>query len=275
MEVSKHICFSLEKAFELALYLKQNGLIKELDDTVVLDIYESDPHWPYISAIVKEKDLFCLSETFFSRKELEQAKWLEVRSRWHFDYPQPENDYATITYSCKDYCDQCGSGLIQVDDFRMKRTPKWGKRHFCQVNWVEDELFVDDIAKTKLQNDFAECVSFRGVKNKSGTSELLDFNQLVIPFVLEEGLIADCLAIDRIQMCPNCGIPKYHPCGIGMMKFKSSIFEHAPDIVKTSEVFGWGYAAPRSIIISQKVYRFLIQNQLHQGLVFSPIELVD
>ena len=52
------------------------------------------------------------------------------------------------------------------------------------------------------------------------------------------------------------------------------IFEHAPDIVKTGEVFGDGHYIARIILINQKVYRAIVDNHLERGLVFEPIELL-
>ena len=62
--------------------------------------------------------------------------------------------------------------------------------------------------------------------------------------------------------------------GIGMLKFKKSIFDNAPDIVKTSEVFGWGKSAPHEILLRNSMYRFIVENHLDRGLIFEPIILV-
>ena len=276
MEINKHICFRSEQATELVLYLMENGFINKIQDTIALDIFESNMHWPYIQAIVNNKSLFCLSETLFTKKELADAQWLAVRSKWNCGYPQPEDGfkYESITYSNKNFCFECGAGLHQVEDFRMKKTPNWGKRHFMMLNWVSDELFLDDVAKAILIGSDISGIQFRNVKNKNGTEFLQNINQLIVPTVLPAGIITDRRSIDEVNECPNCGVKKYHPTGIGMYAFKRSIFDGAPDVVKTAECFGWGGSAPRLVLISQKMYRIITQNCLDSALVFTPLELV-
>lgn len=277
MKINKHIPFRIDEHPQLVDYLSRNGLAFCRGDIISsLDIYESDPHWPDIAAYVQSRKMLCLSETTFSKKELSSAQWLTVRSKWRNGYPQPEGafGYQSITYSDGNYCNECGAGLIQTEAFRMKAAPKWGNRHFMMLNWVEDELFADEVAKSVLQGCGITGVSFREVKNKTGTEILPGVEQLIVPYILRPGIVAQRRSIDKIFQCTSCGIPKYHPTGIGMHAFKREIFENAPDVVKTGEVFGWGHSAPRLIIVSQKVYRAIIENHLDRGLVFSPLELV-
>lgn len=281
MDVNKHICFRVETAPQLAQYLRENGLgeeiIDQIGDMFYLDILTSNLHWPIVSQYVEANDLFCMSETLFTEQERQQAEWLEMRSPWRFDYPQPERSFlkSEVTYSAKNCCNKCGSGLIQIEDFRMKKTPKWGKRCFCQVNWVEDELFTNDIGKECLKTICPDSVLFRNVKDKRGQENWPDFHQIVIPFVLEKGLIGESISIRSYEKCPCCGITKYLTSGIGMLQYKRDIFASAPDMVKTAEIFGSGHVATRQIIVSQSVYRKLTEKGLTRSLAFSPIELVD
>lgn len=277
MEILKRIPFRTDAHSELIDYLKDNGL--QFDEGVIIsavEIFESNPHWPWIFDYAKQNNEQIYSETLFSAHELENAKWLTVRSQWRNGYPQPEGSFAyeRITYSCKNHCGDCGTGLSQVDSFRIKKTPNWGKRHFMMLNWVPDELFLDDVAMTELSNVSLRGLEFRNVKNSKGTQILPNINQLVVSAVLPKGIVADRCSIDKIYECANCGIHKYHPSGIGMHAFRKEIFEGAPDIVKTEEVFGWGHVASRLIIISPKMYQVIIKNKLDRGLVFEPIELV-
>ena len=103
---------------------------------------------------------------------------------------------------------------------------------------------------------------------------LEDTYQMIIHNRLNPGLITERRSIDDIYVCAECGVPKYHPTGMGMLAFKKEIFEGAPDVVKTAEIFGWGHAAPTEIIVSQKVYQTITKNRLDRSLVFEPIELV-
>jgi len=281
MDINKHICFRFEEAPELALYLRGNNLGEEvvnmLGDMFYLDILTQSPHWPYVAEQVETNKLFCLTDTYFTEQERLQAQWLEVRSTWRFDYPQPQQAFLNgeVTYAAQSRCDLCGSGMKQFDDFRMKKSPKWGKRYFCQVNWVEDELFTNNVGKAILETVCPDAVSFRNVKDKRGQENWSDFYQLVIPFVLEKGLVADHPSVKSYQKCPCCGVVKYLGSGFGMHQFKRDTFTFAPDMVKTGEIFGSGHLATRYILISQKLYRILTAERLTRNLAFRPIELVD
>lgn len=279
MKIKKHLCFSERDDPEIARYLKDNGIPYDGgEDNIIcaVDIFESDPHWEYISRFVQEKGLLCLSDTIFTKKELESAEWLKMWSGWRFGYPQPEGDfeYETITYTREGYCEKCGRDLRQVAPFRIKKAPKWGKRHFAELNWIGDELFLDDVAREILIKSGATGVEFKEVLNKQGTGSFSDVHQLVAPTILRDGLIEDCSAIREIERCPRCGKKKYITSGVGCLAFEKSIFEGVPDVVKTAEYFGSGYYAGRIMIVRQKVYRTITENQLGRGLNFEPIELV-
>ena len=278
MEVKKHIVFGCKECPELLRFLKKNEIPYEDGSPIVLDISDQSPFWPAIQAYVNkyEKTIICLSETCFTKSELKAAQWLRVRCKWRNGYPQPEDGfgYEKITYTDECHCKECGSGLAQIDSFRMKKEPKWGKRHFMALNWVEDELFANETAKALLQDARFSGIEFREVRNKNGSQVLPDVYQLVIPNLLDAGLEPDRPSVDEIHICPYCGVAKYHPTGIGMLAFKGDIFHNAPDIVKTTEVFGWGHSASREILIRQNVYQFLTANHLDRGLVFEPVEII-
>ncbi len=278
MEINKHVVFSTKKHLELIEYLKDNCIkYDENNILTVFDIFESNSHWKIINEYVQKNKLVCLSESFFSSEELENAKWLTVRSKWHNGYPQPENNNnyrKGITYSDEKRCKNCGTGLKQIDSFRLMKQPKWGSRCFFMLNWISDELFVSNSTRNILENSDITGLDYREVKNKKGDTVLDDVWQLDIPYILQKGIIPKEPTINNIEVCTECGIPKYHPTGIGMLTYQKAVFEGAPDFVKTFEAFGWGSAAPQKIIVSQKVYRFLTNNKMDRGLVFEPIELV-
>ena len=276
MVINKHIFFDQAKTPELADYLQQNNILhKNLNGLITFDIIHSDPHWPVINVIIERNHISCISETSFSKKELSSAEWLTVRSQWRNGYPQPEGNfgYQRITYCDDQYCAACGSGLRQVDSFRMKATPKWGSRHFMMLNWVFDELFMDDDAKGVLTDAGFSGIRFMEVKNKNGSAVLPGVNQLIIETRSFPGFVTGRPDVRNIAVCRVCGIPKYHPSGIGMHAFRKEALNDMPDICKTAEIFDWGKSASRRILIRQNVYRAIMENHLERGLVFAPIDL--
>lgn len=278
MEVRKHVAFSKEKAPELYCYLKENSIpFKDGAIICAVDILDSDLHWKNISFHVTQKNLTCISNTIFTTEELESAEWLRLRSQWRNGYPQPESgfQYESVTYSNKDLCNVCGCGLEQVNPFRMKQQPKWGKRHFMMLNWVDDELFISQEAKMMLQQNSITGVDFAEVWNKTGKQQFPDIGQLKISAILDKGLVEEQSPIRNRHICEQCGSVKYTSTGIGMFTFQRHIFDSAPDMVKSYEIFGSGRSASRLILVRQNVYQLLRKNRLDKDLVFEPVNLVD
>lgn len=276
MEVINHITFTAEKAPRLFLYLKQNNIhFEDAKVFYVIDISEASPHWRNIQKIIQEeRDVICVSDTNFSPEELCRAQWLCVRSRWRFDYPQPEDTYHSVTYSLKKFCPTCGSGLVQQEEFRLKKEPKWGKRNFCMTNWVEDELFLSSKAKVLFEREPIPGISFQQVLDKNGKEAFSDIYQMVISEILPEGLVEKQPCVGQRYCCLHCGTIKYHPNGRGQYVFRKETFDNAPLITKTAELFGWGTGATRLIIVHQSIYQLIKQNRMENSLIFEPIGLI-
>lgn len=277
MEIWNHICFSDDRHPLVYQYVKEVEIkCDEEYGTCIIDISESDPRWKKLSDLLKIESPFCLSETKFSKEELSSAEWLTVRSKWYYDYPQPENGYKEITYTKENLCScsDCGIALRQKDLFRFKRTPKWGKRNFCMTNWIFDELFVSPKAKELLETSNLQGFSFLDVRNKSGKEILNDVYQLCIPNVLPSGIADFTSCIDEVFVCPICGNQKLRPNDRGQFVFYRKAFADAPDFVKSSEWFGGGAGASKLIIVSQKAHCFIKENKLDSSLVFEPVMLV-
>lgn len=279
METVKHIAFSVRDDSLLVDYLTQSGIPfhqTKNHHTATFDINISNPHWNWISDYIEKHHLLCLSNIQFTKNELSEAQWLNVRCIWRFGYPEPSDKYKykSITYTNEKVCAECGAGLVQQNSFRFKTPPSWGKRHFYAPFWIEDELFVSDRVKNVLSNAEVHNVSFMTVLKKNGREVLEGVHQLVIPTVLEKGLIEEDSFLKKISVCSKCGTKKYCGNGCGPLIMHKEVFEGAPDMVKTEEVFGgMPGIAGRKILISQKVYRILVDNQLDSSLQFYPVEL--
>ena len=274
MKVYKHVFFDSNLAPELHNYLLSNAIPhKSTFSNISFDMDDANPHWKNVRNIISEKKIKCTSETIFSNEEKLKAKWLLVRSKWRNSYPQPESSFAyrSITYTTKDYCPNCGIGLQQIDSFRLKSSPKWGSRHFMMLNWVEDELFVDDFAMKKLKESELSGFGFLLVKDKKGAKSLPNVYQLKIAQEFAGNLLLGNIDIDNVSTCSICGRLKYHSSGIGMHKFSDTGLRNMPDICHTQQFFGWDHGASQYIIIRQNMYRFLTNNHLDRSLVFEPV----
>ena len=141
------------------------------------------------------------------------------------------------------------------------------------LNWIGDELFVDELAKNLLEQEFS-FLSFCEVQNKAGTKEYDNFFQIVLPTLTDEAVVGEQRYFSEILVCPSCDRKKYHPSGEGILQLNKNIFKDASDMFKTNDWFGWGKGADHKIIISKKMYQFILSNKLDKGLEFAPIELV-
>lgn len=182
--------------------------------------------------------------------------------QWLNDYPQPENDYEELTYELSKHCSKCGIGKNQVNSFRLKREPKWGRRSFFQVNWVFDELFVKKEIWEKLFKPYN--IDYRVVLNKSGQRELQD----VVQLKLEEVVSLDTQEIEY-DTCPSCKRKKYRHI---MNNFYPPLTQQPnKPIFKTKEYFGSGGAANQLIIIDSNFYGQLLDLNI-KGLEFHPLK---
>ena len=275
MEIWNHFTFRADMHPLTTQYILANGIRYDYGEIVsAVDISEDDPHWSELSRLLKLENKSYLSETKFSKEELYSAEWLTVRSRWYYDYPQPEDGYTELTYSKENSCSECGMGLVQNDSFRFKRTPKWGKRNFCMTNWVYDEFFVSPKAKELLESSDLKGFSFLNVLNKSGKEVLADIYQMQIPYILQQGLDTSSDRIKKVSNCPVCEKRKFLGNGRGQFIFKKETLLNAPDFVKSAEQFGSGLIASRLILVSHDAYKFIVENRLDCSLVFEPIRLI-
>ena len=277
MKIWNHFTFREDLHPLLTNYIQSNNIEHTFGEIVCsVDICEDDPHWTKILPLIEMEHNSYISETKFSKSECATAEWLTIRSQWHYDYPQPENQYTHVTYTDDSLCANrdCGIGLIQQDCFRFKKTPKWGKRNFCMTNWIDDELFVSSHAKSILESSDLDGFSFMSVKNKSGKETFSDIYQIQIPFILKDGISELTNCIYGEYVCPSCGRKKFRTNSRGQFVFRKEAFNDAPDIAKSFEWFGSGAGASRLILLNQKAYKCIINNKLDSSLVFEPVQLI-
>ncbi len=196
----------------------------------------------------------------FTKNEILTADYCVV-DRWSlFGYPMLDNDmgYLYNTYDTNNMCDECGIGLIQKDDFRVRKVPKYP---FWGLGWIFDEFFVRTDLYEKIFKPLGiECRPLRKYKDDS----IIDsYVQLVIP-VTDEPL--DLSTYDS-QLCPKCNIIKYNPKTHGYYPLQAHPFPH---IYKSKEYFGAGFSAFRRIYVSAYLRDLMIENKMLRIRDFVP-----
>ena len=196
----------------------------------------------------------------FTKREIVSAEYCIIKSWNSCGYPMPDYNmgYLYNTYEKKYMCSVCGIDMVQKDDFRVRKVPKypiWG------LGWIFDEFFVrTDLYKNVFKPLGIGCRPLRKYKDDS----IVDtYVQLVIP-VIDEPLD---LSFYDPQTCPKCGVTKYDPKVRGF----SPLQDHPlPYIYKSKEFFGDGFSANRKIFVSAFVRDMMIENGLFKLRSFSP-----
>jgi hypothetical protein len=236
------------------------------DPLVAFDVDEDHPNWSALRVLFQQWDAGDFIRTKFSKKEVAEARWLELVPDWHHGYPQPDEEvvgYLRATYDLTDFCEKCGVGLRQRAPFQMKGEPKWGRNGILQLNWIFDEYFVTpEVWATVLKPLGIGCRPVMSAKD----IEL----HTVVQLVAEEevGVVTDGLAGEE---CSSCGRMKYLPVMRG--PFPSLVSEPSRAMVKTREYFGSGAAAYQGVLVSQECARALTTASV-RGASVKPVQSV-
>lgn len=253
MEYKHRVVFSEQHKNLIDLLKSKKIKYTDLNGTYELIINESDINFKEIKEELETIKKSTLIDAVYTNQELDNAKWLTVRSIWNHEYPT-DNYEITIYKKNK-----------QIADFIIKQ-PNWKSKNFLQMYWIYDELFISPKAKELLNNSKLKGFKFRNTLNKNKKTNTEIF-QLVIEKELKKSLI---ISEESILISKN---KKLFKTG-RQQQFKEKNFNNDVDIIKTKESFGESLIASRMILISQKFYKFLKENNLDENLVFEPVELV-
>jgi len=291
MDINHRICEFNNK--KLLKNLNKINIEYDFDDkikSIIVNITESHQKWPEFKNLIKKYDLFDLESVKYSKKEIDSADWLLLRSQGHFGYPQPENNYEEISFETNNYCKRCGIFLTQKAPIRFRKYPKI-KSHFFKLNWIMDEFFIKKEVKSIFEFNNIDVDYIKPVVHKNN-EPILDYYQINIKHILPFGLKSDKLNIESCEIninekkindvdwnfrypkeYPSCNQIKYNYPTRDFIQFKSEAFDKSPDIVKSKEFFGSGGEAHRLVIISKKLKNIIEENNF-RGVVFEPIKLI-
>lgn len=232
---------------------------------LVFEIADSDPLFEEVSKFMLNYDINPQIRLEYSKKELTEARYLHIWLRRYSGYPQPEaidvkNSYINYTFDIKNFCTKCGSGLVQNDSFYLKKSFNIDKIRFGGVYWVYDTFFIT----TELRDLFAKekftGIEFVPVKNIK-TKQIVDnIVQLKINEIFPAKLKYD---IEKIIDCKQCGQKR------DVMKMDSEVITSKDvqknldkDFYLSQEFHGDGFLCCKSVLISNRVYKFLIDNKI-------------
>lgn len=233
---------------------------------VSFDIEEGEASWPKVKALIDQWNPADFVRTEFTDVERATASFLQMLGLQK-GYPQPADDfgYLKATYDLSDYCATCGIGKKQVAPFRMKGEPKWGKKHFLQLNWVYDEYFVPPSIWEEVFHPFG--LGRLPVLDHRTGDELRTVVQLEIKDTAKSELSLDGKYPSEI--CSSCNRTKVLPVSRGFFP----AFAHDPSfpVCRTQEYFGSGASAWNAIIVNSAVYK-AVQGHKLAGAMFAPLQ---
>jgi len=198
--------------------------------------------------------------TEFTEQETEEAKILVFRGIWATGYPQPKD---TIKFSNNTYvnsCPNCGIHGEQKAPFQMEE-PKLGKHKIMQLNWINDEIFVERDLYEKLFKNFG--IEMREALLYKKNVPVRSVIQLNIPKAKFEFNMNEI----EFSICPICAQKKYSPVVNG---FFPTPIESNFHIIRTREYFGSGHSAFNKILLSHELMDTMIKDRLAKYYHFEP-----
>lgn len=236
-----------------------------------VDITESDPRWPQLIALVREKNALDMYDTIFTEPEILSAEWVRIKPVFEQGYPQPEETWVENPLNYENECPKCGAGFRQKAPFRLAKEPRLGKHDFMCLYWTYTLFCTPKVLEALKAHQIRGYEVWQAIIHRiSQPSKVV--SQLVFPNVAGPGL-AD---VDKLQpeTCPRCGITKYAYHKRGYMHLKREALRPDMDVLLTNEWFGsGGYSGFREILISNRLARLILEKGW-RGVALKPVEVV-
>lgn len=206
----------------------------------------------------------------FSKKDLENAKYLEIRSsRPGFRIINPKEIFEYSCFSPNAFDIMLPWHEKQIGPLIISKEPAALKPQTAIFDTDGSELLADirirDLAK---ENDL-KGICFEPVKLKNG-----EYSKKIYQITSEHTLDRSCLELghgEKKFVCPVCGKENFFIADIMQVHLKLAQIESKCDFYVTESMFGEGRMPGPRYIISQKFYQLLKLNKLAGGLCFRPI----
>jgi hypothetical protein len=234
-----------------------------------IDVRESDPLWPQLAALVRQKDAVDILDTVFTPEEILSAEWIRLIPVFEGGYPQPEETWVTNPTNYEEHCPQCGT-FRQIASFRLKKEPNLGKKDLMSLYWTYALFCTPQVFSALEAHRIQGYEVWDAIIHRTDTPSK-KVSQLFIPTVTNPGLIR--VEDLKREICSSCDVRRYYPHVRGMMYLKRDALVPDVDIAQTHEWFGSGHAAYREILVSNKFAR-LVVGKGWKGVALKVIELV-
>lgn len=257
----------------LKAFLDRESIAHEYEESIVgktvfLLISERDPKWPILSEYLVLHSIPHQTELRYSRTEVQEAPWCVLSAASHFGYPQPEDEYRSVTYDAASGCEHCSIGFHQIAPFRVRRTPRDHSRaRVFQLNWVFDEFFVSTVGRTAMEALGLSGARFCSPVLHKTKEPCTGWHQIQIDQVLDPVVDAKLLTPER---CPSCHRTKFNFPTREPLTLLGQLPTATPDIAKLSEWFGSGGNAFRAAIVSQRFVKVMLE-QRWRGIELRPL----
>ncbi|MBP5438953.1 MAG: hypothetical protein J6Y30_13335 [Treponema sp.] len=245
-------------------------------DCISLRVYDDNLYFNQIVKLFKKISVSPTVTCEYSKKELSEAKYLSLWLKRYSGYPQPEaigvkDSYFNYTFDIINFCTNCGNGLVQKDSFYLKKSFNIEKIRFGGVYWEYDTFFITKELQDLFVKEKFTGIEFVPVKNIK-TKQIVDnIVQLKINAVFPAKLKYE---VEKVIDCKQCGLKR------DVIKMDSELFtpkEALKDLDKdfylSQEFHGDGLLCCRSVLISNRVYQFFVDNKI-KNICAEPVKFV-
>lgn len=225
-------------------------------DCISLRVYDDNLYFNQIVKLFKKISVSPTVTCEYSKKELSEAKYLNIWLKRYSGYPQPEaigvkDSYLNYTFDITNFCTNCGNGLVQKDSFYLKKSFNIEKIRFGGVYWEYDTFFITKELQDLFVKEKFTGIEFVPVKNIK-TKQIVDnIVQLKINAVFPAKLKYE---VEKVIDCKQCGLKR------DVIKMDSELFtpkdalkDLDKDFYLSQEFHGDGLLCCRNVLISNRV----------------------
>jgi len=221
-------------------------------------IYTDDPLYPEVEKFINEYGSFSMLFTEFNNDEFNNAKWLTMRMVWYYIY----YDKAVEAYYKENHKEMIG----------IRKEPNFGNnRHFTSLYSLDDELLISVHMSEMIGLQQFTGIEIRDVMNLTRKEISNNTKWLRITSKLPPAFSLDYNEIQEKIIHKESQKEDYILTGKELYLNHSAFEEVHNDVMLTSDYLN---SRRGLIIVSQKFYRFIIENKLGRALIFEPIFLV-